>query len=114
MVSNRPDFPREDDGLGFAWGLEFDRPRHIWERFSPAYEKQAARLWDEFAAKGLHPALEWAGSQDGEAVIGRDDAGEIVCFYHLEDPSPPRNWPRAGARPPRIRRRAGWMTLRSP
>lgn len=87
MCSGRPDFPRADDGLGFAWGLELDRPTLVWERFSPAYEEQAARLWDEFAARGWHPALEWAGSQDGEAIIGRDDDGEIVCFYHLEDPS---------------------------
>lgn len=89
MTSSRPNFPRPDDGLSHAWGLSGPTPVEIWERFSPAYEAQAADLWDAFAARGWAPALEWAGGQDGEAIIGRDaadDPGEIVCLFHLEDP----------------------------
>ncbi|MDO5603885.1 MAG: hypothetical protein Q4G25_01860 [Paracoccus sp. (in: a-proteobacteria)] len=79
-------FPRQPDGKPHAWGLTGDAPSEIWERFSPAYEAQAEALWNEFSRMGLIPALEWAGSQDGEAVIGRDDAGEIVMLFHLEMP----------------------------
>lgn len=83
----RPDFPRPDDGAGHAWVLSGAAPTLVSERLSVAYEQQAADLWDAFAARGWIPALEWAGSQDGEAIIGRDAAGEIVCLFHLEEPA---------------------------
>lgn len=79
-------FPRPRDDLTPAWGLLGDEPATIWERFSPLYEAQAERLWKELAALSLEPALEWAGSQDGEAIIGRDTDGEIIVLFHLEDP----------------------------
>lgn len=85
-------FPRSTDDLPHAWGLMHDIPTEIWERFSPAYEAQAEAVWAAFAEMGLVPALEWAGSQDGEAIIarrmmtkpGRD--AEIVILFHLENP----------------------------
>lgn len=82
----RPPFPRPDDGLGHAWLLMGQEPVGVSERFSRAYEEQAAELWDAFEARGWVPALECAGSQDGEAIVGRDAEGEIMCFLHLEEP----------------------------
>lgn len=83
-------FPRKNDYLGHAWGLTGSEPVEVWERLSPAYEAQAEALWNAFAARGLNPSLEWAGSQDGEAIIGRDDDDEIVILYHLESPAEAR------------------------
>lgn len=79
-------FPRADDGLGHAWGGRGTRPQEVWERFSEPYEAQAQALWACLETLGLEAALDWAGSQDGEAIIGRDSDGEIVVLYHLEDP----------------------------
>lgn len=79
-------FPRQNDGHPPAWGLRGARPYLIWERFSPAYETQAERLWHACAALGLTPALEWAGSEEGEALLGRDAAGEIALLLRLEEP----------------------------
>jgi len=86
----RPDFPRPFDGLPRAWQMDTDEPVEVWDRGSAAYEEQAAALWDEFARRGWQPALEWAGSEDGEAIIGRDTDGSIVCLVHLEDPADAR------------------------
>lgn len=79
-------FPRDDDSLGHAWGVQNDRPELIWERFSPSYETQAEALWKCLEDRGLAPSLDWAGSEDGEAIIGRNPAGDIVILFHLEDP----------------------------
>ena len=83
-------FPRRNDGKPHAWGLAGTDPYEIWERFSPSYEAQAQAMWEAFENMGLVPALEWAGSQDGEAIIGRDHADEIVVLYHLENPEEAR------------------------
>lgn len=80
-------FPRNDDGEGWAWGLEGDTPAQIWERFSPAYEAQAAAIWAEVIAMGLTPELGGAGSEDGEFILGRDAQGQAQLFQHLEDPN---------------------------
>lgn len=79
-------FPRIDDGLGHAWGLRGQHPQEVWERFSEQYETQAEALWTCFEKLGFEPALDWAGSEDGEAIIGRNSEGEIIVIYHLEDP----------------------------
>lgn len=79
-------FPRLDDGLGHAWGLRTQQPHEIWERFSENYEAQAEVIWNCFENLGFEPVLDWAGSEDGEAIIGRDADGEIIVLYHLENP----------------------------
>lgn len=79
-------FPRVDDGLGHAWGLRGQHPQEVWERFSERYEAQAEVLWTCFETLGFDPGLDWAGSEDGEAIIGRGADGEIIVLYHLEDP----------------------------
>ena len=87
-----PRFPRADDGAGWAWGLEGDTPRAVWERFSPAYEALAERLLRAIAARGLTATLEGAGSEDGEFILVHDlvpggvpEGYELMC--HLEDPN---------------------------
>ncbi|MFB2531863.1 hypothetical protein ACEYYB_11560 [Paracoccus sp. p4-l81] len=79
-------FPREDDGLGWAWGLSGDTPTEVWERFSPAYEAQAEAVLAEISAQGWLAVLDWAGEQDGEAAIGLTDDDHIALILHLEDP----------------------------
>ncbi|MDO5528021.1 MAG: hypothetical protein Q4F71_01340 [Paracoccus sp. (in: a-proteobacteria)] len=71
-MHDSPPFPRADDGFGHAWGLAGAAPE---------------ALWRAFAARGWRVALEWAGSEDGEAIIARDQGGDIVLLYHLEDPA---------------------------
>ncbi|MDO5704662.1 MAG: hypothetical protein Q4G49_06245 [Paracoccus sp. (in: a-proteobacteria)] len=80
-------FPRQPDGAPFAWGLSGDTPQTIWERFSPAYEAQAERLWHSVTAMGLVPVLGGAGDQDGEYVAIADATGEWLHLFHLEDPA---------------------------
>lgn len=85
-------FPRSPDDKPHAWGLMHSVPTEIWERFSPTYEAQAEAIWDAFRQRGLDPALEWAGSEDGEAIIGRKPLArpgreaEILVLFHLENP----------------------------
>lgn len=79
-------FPRTDDGLGWAWGLQGDAPATIWERFSPAYEAQAQALLAALAPRFASVMLDWAGSQDGEAALGLNAEGALEFCYHLEDP----------------------------
>ncbi|MDO5643812.1 MAG: hypothetical protein Q4G26_15680 [Paracoccus sp. (in: a-proteobacteria)] len=79
-------FPRNDDGLGWAWGLQGDRPAAIWERLSPAYEAQAQALLAALAPRFSLVMLDWAGSQDGEAAIGLNAGGALEFCYHLENP----------------------------
>lgn len=83
-------FPRTDDGLGWAYGLEGAKPKAIWERFSPAYEAQAEAVLNAIADLGLTAVMDWAGSEDGEAAIGVNDNDEIVVLFHLEDPAEAR------------------------
>lgn len=84
-------FPRTPDAEPHAWGLSRERPHEVWERFSARYESQAEELWNAVAALGLIPSLEWAGSQDGEALLGRDKNGALVVTFHLEDPKEAEN-----------------------
>lgn len=80
-------FPRTPDDKGHAYGLLGAVPEQVWERFSDRYEAQAEALCNVISDMGYVAALEWAGSQDGEAIIGRNATGEIVVLYHLEDPN---------------------------
>ncbi len=36
---------------------------------------------------GWVPELGWAGSEGGEAMIARDQDGEMTLLFHLEDPA---------------------------
>lgn len=83
-------FPRRDDGKGWAWGLKGARPAEIWERFSPAYEAQAELLLAALARRWPVAALDWAGSEDGEAAIAGNGEGRLEFSYHLEDPQAAR------------------------
>lgn len=76
------DFPRKDDGMGFAWRWEG-------QRFTPAYEARVAKL---FAAISLFPdwtpAIEFAGSEDGEVVVAYyRDADYWRYVFAVEDPA---------------------------
>lgn len=76
---------RQDDGLGWAYGLRGSVPKTVWERFSTAYEAQAEEVLTELREMGYEARLDWAGGQDGEAALAlRDD--ELVLVLHLEDP----------------------------
>ena len=86
-MNDVPAFPRTPDGKSRAWGGD---PTDVWYRYSPAYEAQAEALVHAIAAAGLTPALAWAGSEDGEAAVGRDASGEVVVLFHLEDPAEAR------------------------
>jgi hypothetical protein len=82
------DFPRADDGLGWAMGLDGSAPEALWERFSPAYEAQAqAVLAAMERLYGGQALLDWAGEEDGEAALALDADGYIVALLHLEDPA---------------------------
>ena len=82
------DFPREDDGLGWATGLDGSVPEALWERFSPAYEAQAqAVLAAMERLYGGQAVLDWAGDEDGEAALALNAEGEIVALLALEDPA---------------------------
>lgn len=86
MTDNTPGFPRADDGKGWAWGLTGDRPEKIWERFSPAYEAQAAEVVAALARLFGRSELDFAGSQDGEAAVALAPSGRALLLLHLEDP----------------------------
>ena len=90
MTAEIPQFPRTDDGAGWAWGLDGETPAEVWERFSPAYEAQAERVMRAVAARGLTPSIDGAGSEDGEFVAGQDPAGTNVLLVLLEEPASAR------------------------
>ena len=90
MTAEIPQFPRSDDGAGWAWGLDGETPAKVWERFSPAYEAQAERVMRAVAARGLTPSIDGAGSEDGEFIAGQDRAGNYVLLVHLEEPASAR------------------------
>ena len=90
MTAEIPQFPRSDDGAGWAWGLDGETPAEVWERFSPAYEAQAERVMHAVAARGLTPSIDGAGSEDGEFIAGQDRAGNYVLLVHLEEPASAR------------------------
>ena len=85
-------FPRRPDGEPWAWGLSGAEPVEIWERFSPAYEAQAERLFAVLRALGFAPAFGGAGSEDGEYIRAEHNTSDrSVFFYHLEDPADARH-----------------------
>ena len=56
-----------------------DAPRYI-----EARERCAKAALDEMRFFCASAAREWAGSQDGEAVVGCDERGEIIAMIHLD------------------------------
>lgn len=56
-------------------------------RFSDSYEARAQTLAQAVEMAGYAPALDWAGSEDGEALLALDKtSGELMWVVHLEDP----------------------------
>ena len=87
----KTEFPRKPDGEPFAWGLSKSEPVEIWERFSPAYEAQAQRLFGVLRALDFSPKIGGAGSEDGEYIRAEHNKNNCsVFFYHLEDPADAR------------------------
>lgn len=59
-------------------------PKRFAAEFIEAREhcaEQASAVMREFCAS---VSREWAGSEDGEAVVGCDKNGEIICMIHLD------------------------------
>lgn len=74
----RGPFPRVPDGLP-------DAPENVEKRFSPRYEERVERLWRAITELGCRPSLEWAGSEDGEAIVGRGKDDRVLIVIDLED-----------------------------
>lgn len=72
-------FPRIPDGLPNAWDSE--EPR-----YSAGYEKRAELIWDAMTDLGFFPTIEWAGSEDGEAIVARGKDSKALLIVDLEDP----------------------------
>lgn len=79
LIDKTGPFPRVPDGLP-------DAPDNHELRFSPTYEARAERLWDVIDQLGYRPSLEWAGSEDGEAIVARSDDDTVLVVIDLEDP----------------------------
>jgi len=79
-------FPRPQDGLGHAWGLEVEKPERPWERFSPLYEDRLEQLILALERHGYAVQLNGTGGQDGEFITARHPSLPLIV-QHLEDPS---------------------------
>lgn len=79
LDNNGKPFPRIPDGLP-------DAPENREERFTSAYEARAESLWKGIVGLGYRPSFEWAGSEDGEAIVARGDDDTVVIVIDLEDP----------------------------
>ena len=65
-----------------AWMIpEAEAPRYEADR-----EKAAQAMEKALQARYHHTARRFRGSEDGEAVVGLDEKGEMQCLIHL-DPS---------------------------
>lgn len=82
-ITSTGPFPRTPDGLPDAEGNEE-------KRFSAPYEARAEQLWHAIADLGCRPSLEWAGSEDGEAMVGRAADDSVLLVIDLEDPAQQR------------------------
>ncbi|WP_147599362.1 hypothetical protein [Flaviflexus massiliensis] len=76
-------FPRVPDGLPDAWVGDGGR-------FTPGYESRAEELWKAISKLGFHPTFDWAGSEDGEAIVARDSEGHAQLIIDLEEPQQQR------------------------
>lgn len=76
------EFPRKDDGLGFAWSWEG-------QRFTPAYEARAQHLFEAISLfPDWTPAIEFEGSEDGEVIVAYyKDTDHWRYLFPIEDPS---------------------------
>lgn len=86
-MTTRPDFPRPDERSGHSRASVSEEPEGVFERFSLAYEAQAAAVWDALEEQDLKVWISGAGNEGGETICaGRayDDAALVV---HLEDPN---------------------------
>ncbi|WGH93811.1 hypothetical protein QDX21_03155 [Auritidibacter ignavus] len=77
-------FPRMPDGLADAWSGSAENAR-----FAPRYEVRLEGLWEAGLVAGLHPEVQWAGSEDGEVLELSlpGEAGQRVFLIDLEEPN---------------------------
>lgn len=74
-------FPRQHDGFASAW----PGPG---ERFTPVYEERLQRVAVAIAACGWRPAVEFQGSQDGEAIVAYHPREDYWTYlFQIEAPS---------------------------
>lgn len=76
----------EDDGLGWAWGLQGAVPEQVWERLAPAYEAQLAIMKSNLETRGYTVERAYAGSEDGEVLLAYRGK-ELHSLFALEDPT---------------------------
>jgi len=79
LLEEKGAFPRVPDGLPDAFEGENGR-------FTPSYESRAKEVWNAMTQLGFHPTFDWAGSEDGEAVVARDVEGHAQLIVDLEEP----------------------------
>ncbi|PXA77875.1 hypothetical protein [Auritidibacter sp. NML100628] len=77
-------FPRMPDGLADAWSSSAENAR-----FAPRYEARLEGLWEAGLVAGLHPEVQWAGSEDGEVLELSlpGEAEQRVFLIDLEEPN---------------------------
>ncbi|WP_434593517.1 hypothetical protein [Brevibacterium sp. 1718] len=82
-ITTRPDFPRP----GRAPAQTGDEVEKVFERFSPAYEQQAADVWDALEKQDLKVWITGAGENDGETICAGRAIDDAALVIHLEDPN---------------------------
>lgn len=82
-ITTRPDFPRP----GRAQAPTGDEVEKVFERFSPAYEKQAADVWDALEEQDLKVWIIDGGENDGETICAGRAYDDAALVIHLEDPT---------------------------
>lgn len=82
-ITTRPDFPRP----GRAQAPTGDEVEKVFERFSSAYEKQAADVWDALEEQDLKVWIIDGGENDGETICAGRAYDDATLVIHLEDPT---------------------------
>lgn len=86
-MTTRPDFPRPGERADHSRTPENKATEEVFDRFSLAYEEQAAAVWDVLEEQDLNVWITGAGDEGGEAICAGRAYDDPALVIHLEDPT---------------------------
>lgn len=86
-ITTRPDFPRSGQRADHSRARENEELDEVFDRFSHAYETQAAAVWDALEEQDLNVWITGAGDEAGETIYAGRAYDDPALLIHLEDPT---------------------------
>lgn len=86
-MTETPNEIEREEYKGYTWVDAYLIPDHEVEAYVAERERLATEALDAMKTFCHDARRDWAGSEDGEAILGLDKRGDLIAVIHLDPQS---------------------------